>query len=104
METPESIRVQINYETHRKGPPEGFPQFPDLPGKRYTDQRFYDLEKQYLWRKSWLFAGHMDEIPEPGCFKLWEAAGQPVVILHPRSDAVRAYYTFQRTRAKRWSI
>ncbi len=48
METPESIRVQTNYETHRKGPPEGFPQFPDLPGRRYTDQRFYDLEKQYL--------------------------------------------------------
>ena len=26
-------------------------------------------------RKSWLFAGHMDEIPEPGCYMRWHNAG-----------------------------
>jgi len=25
-----------------------------------------------LWRKSWLLAAHLDEIPEPGNFMLWE--------------------------------
>ena len=98
MEDTQAIRAQISYETDRKGPPEGFPQFPDLPGKRYTDQRFYDLEKQHLWRKAWLFAGHMDEIPEPGCFKLWETVGQPVVIVHTRGGEVRAYYNTCRHR------
>lgn len=98
MEDTQAIRAQIRYETDRKSPPEGFPQFPDLPGKRYTDPRFYDLEKQHLWRKSWLFAGHLDEIPEPGCFKLWETAGQPVVILHTRTGEVRAYYNTCRHR------
>ena len=98
MEDPQSIRAQIRYETDRQGPPEGFPQFPDLPGKRYTDPRFYELEKQQLWRKACLFAGHLDEIPEPGCFKLWETAGQPVVILHTRTGEVRAYYNTCRHR------
>lgn len=34
----------------------------------------------------------MDEIAEPDAFKLWETAGQPVVILHARSGAVNAFY------------
>ena len=98
MDDTASIHEQIRYERSRKGPPEGFPRFPDLPGKRYTDPRFYALEREHLWRKSWLFAGHLDEIPEPGCFKLWESAGQPVVILHTASGAVRAFYNTCRHR------
>lgn len=98
MEDSEAIHAQISYETNREGPPEGFPKFPDLPGKRYTDPRFYELEKQQLWRKSWLFAGHMEEIPEPGCFKRWEMTGQPVVIVHTQTGGVRAFYNTCRHR------
>ena len=98
MEDTQSIRQKIDYETNRKIPPEGFPKFPDLPGKRYTDKRFYELEKKQLWRKSWLFAGHEDEISEPGCFKKWEIAGQPVVIVRTESDEIRAFYNTCRHR------
>ena len=86
------IRDLMEYEASRTAPPEGFPSLPDLPGGRYTDQRFYDLEKEHIWRKSWLFAGHIDEIPEPGCFMLWENAGQPVVIVHADNGDVNAFY------------
>ena len=37
MEDSRSIRTQLRHETERPGPPEGFPQFPDLPGRRYTE-------------------------------------------------------------------
>jgi hypothetical protein len=33
------------------------------------------IEQQYVWRKSWLLAGHIDEVPVPGVFRLWETAG-----------------------------
>nr|NIP15018.1 aromatic ring-hydroxylating dioxygenase subunit alpha [Pseudomonadales bacterium]NIX08307.1 aromatic ring-hydroxylating dioxygenase subunit alpha [Pseudomonadales bacterium] len=62
----DELRQLMEYEAARTEPPEGFPSLPDLPGGRYTDQRFYDLEQQHIWRKSWLLAGHIDEIPEPG--------------------------------------
>ncbi|NIP14555.1 MAG: Rieske 2Fe-2S domain-containing protein, partial [Pseudomonadales bacterium] len=88
----DELRQLMEYEAARTEPPEGFPSLPDLPGGRYTDQRFYDLEQQHIWRKSWLLAGHIDEIPEPGCFRLWETAGQPVVIVHADSGAVNAFY------------
>lgn len=92
---PEEIRTLrrlMEYEAARKAPPEGFPALPDIPAGRYTDPRFFELEQQHLWRKSWLFAAHVDEVPEPGCFRLWENAGQPVLIVHAENGAINAFY------------
>lgn len=93
--TPDSIatlRALMEYEAARTAPPAEFPKLPDLPGGRYTDPRFFALEKEHLWRKSWLLAAHVDEVAERGAFKLWETAGQPVVIIRARSGSVNAFY------------
>src|SRR5215471_16844076 len=87
-----TLRALMEYEAARTEPPRGFPVLPDLPGGRYTDPRFFALELQHVFRKSWLLAGHIDEVPEPGCFRLWERAGQPVVIVHGDDGAIRAFY------------
>jgi phenylpropionate dioxygenase-like ring-hydroxylating dioxygenase large terminal subunit len=87
-----TLRGLMEYEAGRTAPPPGFPALPDLPGGRYTDPRFLELEREHLWRKSWLLAAHLDEVAEPGCFKLWESAGQPIVIIHARSGAINAFY------------
>ena len=77
----DQLKDLIDYERKRKSPPKDFPKLPDLPGKRYTDKEFFDLEKEYLWKQSWLLAGHLDEIPEVGSYKLWDKAGQPVILV-----------------------
>jgi nitrite reductase/ring-hydroxylating ferredoxin subunit len=87
-----TLRALMEYEARRTAPPAAFPSLPDLPGGRYTDPAFMALEKDYIWRKSWLLAAHIDEVPEPGCFLLWENAGQPVVIVHSESGGVNAFY------------
>jgi phenylpropionate dioxygenase-like ring-hydroxylating dioxygenase large terminal subunit len=87
-----TLRRLMEYEAARKAPPEGFPALPDLPAGRYVDARFFELERQHVWRKSWLFAAHLDELPEPGCFRLWENAGQPVLLVHAEDGAVNAFY------------
>lgn len=86
------LRRLMEYEAARKTPPPGFPALPDLPAGRYTDPAFYALEQQYIWKKSWLLAAHIDEIPEPGCAMRWDMAGQPVVIVHGKDGTVRAFY------------
>ena len=88
----DTLRRLMEYEAARTAPPEGFPVLPDLPGGRYTDPRFFELEKQHIWRKCWLLASHIDEVPDPGCFRLWENAGQPVLIVHAESGAINAFY------------
>jgi phenylpropionate dioxygenase-like ring-hydroxylating dioxygenase large terminal subunit len=95
MMTPEyiqTLRKLMEFEAARTEPPAGFPPLPDIPAGRYVDPRFHQLELDHVWRKSWLLAAHIDEIPEPGCFMLWENAGEPVVIVHAESGAVNAFY------------
>ncbi len=87
-----TLRQLMEYEAARTAPPAGFPELPDIPGGRYTDQRYFELEKEHVWRKSWLFAAHIDEVPEPGSYLLWENAGQPVIIVHAESGAINAFY------------
>ena len=86
------LRQLMEYEAARTAPPADFPKLPDIPAGRYTDERFFALEKQYLWRKAWLFAAHIDEIPDPGCFVTWENTGEPVVIVHARDGSINAFY------------
>ena len=48
------IKQQIAAEFARNeahGYPEGFPPLPDIPLARYTDPRFFELEKKHLWRR-----------------------------------------------------
>ena len=94
----DKIKDLIEYERNRTSPPSTFPKLPDLPGKRYTDREFFELEKENLWKKTWLLAGHLDEIPETGCYKLWEKTGQPVIIVRKNKKEVTAFYNMCRHR------
>ena len=96
--TVETIKRLMEWEAARTAPPEGFPHLPDLPAGRYTSQEYYDLEQQHIWKKSWLFAAHLDEVPEPGCFMQWDNAGQPLIIVHAMDGKVRAFYNTCRHR------
>jgi phenylpropionate dioxygenase-like ring-hydroxylating dioxygenase large terminal subunit len=95
MMTPEyiqTLRDLMEYEAARTEPPKEFPALPDIPAGRYVDPRYFQLEQDHVWRKSWLLAAHIDEIPEAGCWMLWDNAGQPVVIVHAESGEVNAFY------------
>ena len=86
------LRKLMDYEAKRTAPPEAFPHLPDLPGGRYTDPRFHALEQEFIFRRTWLLAAHIDEIPDPGCYMRWENAGEPVVLVHGEDGEVRAFY------------
>jgi phenylpropionate dioxygenase-like ring-hydroxylating dioxygenase large terminal subunit len=88
----------MKYESERTAPPEGFPSLPDIPAGRYTDPAFLELEMTHLWRKSWLYACHIDELPEPGSYLLWRKTGSPILIVRGKDDVVRAFYNTCRHR------
>lgn len=94
----DQIKRLMDWEAQRSAPPEGFPHLPDMPAGRYTSQDYYDLEQKHIWKKSWLFAAHKDEVPEPGCFMKWENAGTPVIIVHGMDGQIRAFYNTCRHR------
>ncbi len=88
----QTLRQLMEYEAARTEPPTEWPETPDIPAGRYVDSRFYDLEIEHIWRRSWLLASHIDEIPDPGCYRLWDNTGQPVVITHTELGEIRAFF------------
>jgi choline monooxygenase len=86
------------FERNRKGPPEGFPALPPIPGGRYTDSRFLELEQQFLWKHSWLYACHVDELPGKGSYLLWRKTNSPILIIRGEDDEIRAFYNTCRHR------
>lgn len=88
----------VECERTRERPPDGFPQLPDVPGGRYTDPEFQKLERESLWEKSWLYAGHKDELPQQGSYKLWQKTGSPILIVRGQDERIRAFYNTCRHR------
>jgi nitrite reductase/ring-hydroxylating ferredoxin subunit len=85
-------------ERVRTAIPEGFPDLPDIPARRYTDSDFFVQERQALWRGSWLYAGHIDQLREPGSFFVWRYGSAPILVVRGDDDVIRAFYNTCRHR------
>lgn len=83
---------EMRYEYARTEPPEGFPQFPDIPVGRYVSDEFWDLERRHLWTKVWVLAGRVEDAPRPGDFFTFEGLGPPMIVIRGNDSALRAYY------------
>lgn len=88
----EQVELEFQRFADRGAPPEGFEQLPDIPAGRYIDDEFFALEQERVWSKAWLLAGHVDEVPEVGSYKLWESSGTPILIVRGRDEKILAFY------------
>jgi phenylpropionate dioxygenase-like ring-hydroxylating dioxygenase large terminal subunit len=86
------IKEQIAYEFARPGPPEGFPEFPLLPIGRFTSDEFFELEKQYLWPRSWVMVGRAEDAANPGDYFTFDDLGRPIVVVRGPDQQLRAFY------------
>ena len=98
LETVERLKAGMRWEAERTAPPEGFPRLPVIPGGRYTDPAMLALEAEHLWRKAWLYACHVDELPEPGSYYLFKRTGSPILLVRGKDGVVRAFYNTCRHR------
>jgi phenylpropionate dioxygenase-like ring-hydroxylating dioxygenase large terminal subunit len=97
-ELAEHLERRLRYTETRPGNPPGFPEFPIISPGRYVDPRYYELEQTHVFRKSWMLAGHLDQLAEPGCFKTFDLAGEPVILFHGKDGRIRAFYNICRHR------
>jgi phenylpropionate dioxygenase-like ring-hydroxylating dioxygenase large terminal subunit len=88
----EAIKQGMAYEAARKAPPEGFPAFGDIAAGRYVDPAFLALERDWMWKRAWLYACHADQIPEPGSWVLVRHTGSPIIVVRDLGGTFRAFY------------
>jgi methanesulfonate monooxygenase large subunit len=70
---------------------------PSVPQDHYVDQRIYsdqalfDLEIDRVRRKSWKFAAHQSELPDPFDFRVVEHAGYSIILRRGAVGEIRGF-------------
>lgn len=67
----------------------------------YTDPDIYQRDIERIFLKSWLYAGHHSEIPNPGDWFLFEFAGESLIIARTMEGEVTAMLNVCRHRGSR---
>ncbi|MCU0310299.1 MAG: Rieske 2Fe-2S domain-containing protein [Acidimicrobiales bacterium] len=93
-----TIRDRIEGEKVRTAPPPDAIAIPPIPTGRYTDPAFHELERERVFGRSWLFAGHESEWPEAGAYRLTTRSGAPIVVVRGDDGVLRAFYNSCRHR------
>ena len=92
------IRDRLEAERARTAPPPDAVPVPLIPTERYTDPRFFELERERVFGRSWLFVGHESEWPASGSYRLMTRSGAPIVVVRGDDGVLRAFYNACRHR------
>ncbi len=57
--------------------------------RAFTDPCILEAERLAVFDRSWIYAGHESEIPEPGDFRARDVAGRPVILARSSDGEVR---------------
>jgi phenylpropionate dioxygenase-like ring-hydroxylating dioxygenase large terminal subunit len=61
-----------------------------MPKSVYTSPDFLAQEQTHIFAQEWLCAGRAEALPDPGDYLTMTIAGEPVIVLRDRDNAVRA--------------
>lgn len=63
-----------------------------LPSRYYTDAAILKQETAKIFQRSWLYIGHVSDVPEPGSYFTEELAGQPILAIRGKDKGLRVFY------------
>lgn len=63
-----------------------------LPSRYYTDDVIHQQEIQKIFLRSWLYVGHISDLPDVGSYITEDIAGQPVLALRSSDDDIRVFF------------
>ena len=60
-----------------------------LPPDVYTSEEFFEFEKEAIFGHEWLCVGRESQTPNPGDYRGYEIAGEPLIVVRDNSGAIR---------------
>jgi phenylpropionate dioxygenase-like ring-hydroxylating dioxygenase large terminal subunit len=69
-----------------------------LPASWYSDPEVLALEQEKIFRRSWQYAGVLEQATEPGSFFTCSAGDTPIVVVRDRDRELRAFVNVCRHR------
>ena len=75
-----------------------------LPRQFYTSETVYKMDIQHYWNHSWIWVGHINQIPNVGDFFLFDYGYESVIVARDKNDSVNAFLNVCRHRGSRVCI
>ncbi len=72
-----------------------------FPVEAYTSEEYARAERDRLWRKVWLQAGRVEDLPDVGSYITYEILDDSVVIVRTAPDTLKAYHNVCPHRGRR---
>ncbi len=72
-----------------------------LPAWIYTDPRFFELEREKIFRQAWHIVGHINDAPKPGDYVTLDILGERIVTLRGEDSVLRSFHNVCRHRASK---
>ncbi len=63
-----------------------------IPVDAYISEEYARAERDKLWRKVWLQAGRVEDLPAPGSFITYDMADDSALIVRTREGDIKAYW------------
>ena len=72
-----------------------------IPAEAYISPDYARAEQERLWRKVWLQAGRVEDVPEVGDFITYDIGPDSVIVTRTGPDEIRAYHNVCPHRGRR---
>jgi phenylpropionate dioxygenase-like ring-hydroxylating dioxygenase large terminal subunit len=72
-----------------------------IGAEAYVSEEYARAERDRLWRRVWLMAGRLEEIPEVGNYLTYDILDDSVVVVRTAPDRISAYYNVCPHRGRR---
>ena len=69
-----------------------------LPARCYHDEAVLDWERERIVRTDWVMAARVEDVAEPGSFRLLDLDGEQLLLVRGKDDVIRAFYNVCRHR------
>ena len=63
-----------------------------LPSRYYVDPDIHEQEIRKIFQRSWLYVGHLSDLPEVGSYLTEDLAGQPILVVRAQDKELRAFF------------
>lgn len=64
----------------------------------YYNDEFFELEKEFIFKKQWLLVGHVSDIPNCGDYLTFDAVGERALIIRDEDQRINAFHNVCRHR------
>ncbi len=69
-----------------------------LPATFFTDPLIFEQEKERIFFRNWLFAGHSTDIPNTGDYFVTDVFAHSIVVIRGKDEVIRGFYNVCRHR------